>query len=83
MSWKTQLQVRDLEPKQKLEITCVKCNHSHYITPEQIMCSPEREYLYLDEVEKQIICKARGCYGHVRMVLIRPQGTSAFIGGLA
>ena len=83
MNWKRNIQIRDLEPNQRLEFLCVKCGHVHYLTPPEIMCSPEREYLYLDEIERETVCRARGCRGAVRMALLRTKDTSAFVGGLA
>lgn len=83
MNWKTELQVRDLEPGQRLEMTCKACGHVHYLTPAQIMSVPEREFLWLDEVEKETVCKARKCHGRVRMALIRKHTASGFVGGLA
>ncbi len=83
MSWKNGIQIRDLDADQKLEFTCLKCGHVHSQTPAQVMCSPEREFLYLDEIEKETTCKARGCRGAVRLALIRNRDTSAFVGGMA
>ena len=83
MNWKTELQVRDLEPGQRLEMTCKTCGHVHYLTPVDIMASPEREFLYLDEVERETYCKAHRCLGNVRMALIRKTSASGFVGGMA
>ena len=83
MNWKKSIQVRDLEPGQKLEATCRVCGHVHYLTRALIVLSPEREFLYLDEVEAETICKARGCRGSVRLAMVRTGGTSGFVGGLA
>ncbi len=83
MNWKSELQVRDLDSDQRLEMTCKVCGHIHYLTPPMIMCAPEREFLYLDEVERETICKARKCYGKVRMAIIRKDVASGFVGGLA
>jgi hypothetical protein len=83
MNWKTELQVRDLEQGQRLEMTCKTCGHVHYLIPAQIMCEPEREFLYLDEVERETVCKARKCYGKVRMALVRKGVASGFVGGMA
>ena len=83
MNWKTNLQVRDLEPSQRLEVTCKVCGHVHYLTRKQIVQSRERDFLHLDEVERETICKARGCHGMVRIALIRSGETSGFVGGLA
>jgi len=82
-SWKESVQVRDLDPGQRLEIICKSCGHVHYLTREAICVSAEREFLYLDEIERETICKARGCRGTVRLAVIRKRDTSAFVGGLA
>lgn len=82
-SWKENVQVRDLDPGQKLEITCKSCGHVHYLTRENIFTSDEREFLYLDEIERETICRARGCRGAVRLAMLRSGDTSAFVGGLA
>ena len=83
MNWKTNLRVNDLDFNQKLEVTCRECGHLHYLTPKLISVSPEREFLYLDEVERETICRARGCRGAVRIALIRNGEASGFVGDLA
>ncbi len=83
MNWKRNIQVRDLEPSHKLEISCKSCGHVHYLTRTQICVSPEIGFQYLDEVEKEIICKARGCKGNVRLAITHTGKTSGFVGGMA
>lgn len=82
-SWKDTLQVRDLDPGQRLEITCRTCAHVHYLTQEMIMTAKARQNLSLAEVEQQTRCKARGCRGAVRMAMVRDGPASGFVGGLA
>lgn len=82
-TWKENVQVRDLDEGQRLEITCKSCGHVHYLTRKLVCTSPEREFLYLDEVERETVCKARGCRGAVRLAMVRNGDTSAFVGGLA
>lgn len=77
------MQVRDLAPDQRLEMTCKVCGHVHYLTPALIIASRRRDTLYLDEIERMTSCKSRGCCGSVRMALVRTRQTSAFVGGLA
>lgn len=83
MNWKRNLRVGDLDAGQRLEMTCVSCGHVHYLTPAAVMVSPEREYLYLDELEAETVCRARGCRSRVRLALLRKGDTSGFVGGLA
>ncbi len=83
MSWKDSLQVRDLEPGQRLEMTCKKCGHVHYLTPELLMTKRAHENLSLAEVEQKTGCKARGCHGKMRMAMTHASETSGFVGGLA
>ncbi len=84
MNWKAQLQIRDLDQEQRLEATCKECGHVHYITPAQVLLQGiERGFLYVDELEAETICKARGCRGQVRLAMVRSGETSGFVGGLA
>jgi hypothetical protein len=82
-TWKQNVQVRDLDEHQRLECTCKSCGHVHYLTRKLIYTSAEREFLYLDEVEAETVCRARGCHGAIRLAMVRGGDTSAFIGGLA
>lgn len=82
-TWKANIQARDLDPDQRLEMTCKSCGHVHYLTRETICISPEHEFLYLDEIERQTICRARGCHGAVRLAMVHRGDTSGFVGGLA
>ncbi len=83
MSWMRNIQVRDLDDTQRLEMTCKSCGHVHYLTRAMICVAPEREFLYLDEIERETICRARGCRGDVRLAMQSKSKTSGFVGGLA
>ena len=83
MNWKTNLRVNDLDFDQRIEVTCRECGHVHYLTRKLISGSSEREFLYLDEVERETVCRARGCRGAVRIALVRNGEASGFVGGLA
>ena len=83
MSWKTELQVRDLDAKQVLEVSCKKCGHVHYLKPADLMAIPERQFTYLDELERDTSCRKRECRGTVRLAIARKGDTSGFVGGLA
>lgn len=81
--WKSKIMARDLGDQQKLEMTCRRCGHVHYLTKALICVSPEREFLYLDQVEAESVCRARGCRGSVRMSMVRLDEMTGFVGGLA
>lgn len=81
--WKSTMQVRDLGPQQRLEMTCKTCGHVHYLTAAIILKTGGTQDLYLDEVEKMSSCKSRGCWGRVRMAKMRVSDTSGFVGGMA
>ena len=82
-SWKGNLQLCDLDPVQRLEISCKSCGHVHYLTAPDIMALGARHTRYLDEVENRLRCKARGCAGRVRLAMTHRGETSGFVGGLA
>jgi len=83
MNWKRELQLRDLEPDQRLEFICKNCGHTHYRFATELQKHNELSLLWLDEVEKDEVCHKRGCFGHVRLSLCHNHATTGFIGGLA
>ncbi|MBG1233980.1 hypothetical protein F8B91_16705 [Aestuariivirga litoralis] len=83
MNWKAQLRVSDLDLQERLEVTCRRCGHVHFLTPFVILRQgKELGFLHLDEVEARTRCKARGCGGRVRLAKRRPGETSGFVGGM-
>ena len=53
-----------------------------YLTRQQIIAqAPVRAFLYLDELERETMCKARACRGAVRIAMVRKGETSGFVGG--
>lgn len=82
-SWKDSIQLGDLDEGQRLEMTCTRCGHVHYLTSDMVKAAGGRVTLYLDEVERRAKCHARGCNGQVRLALARKGDTSGFVGGLA
>lgn len=84
LNWKARLRLRDFEPEQRFEATCLTCRHIHFITIAQMLRQGvENGFLFVDELEAQSICKARGCRGRVRLAMVRTGDTSGFVGGLA
>lgn len=78
--WQSQIQVQDLSDTQKLECTCIKCGHVHYLFRASLA---GREQDYIDEVQSTERCWARGCGGPVRIMFVRQNELSGFVGGMA
>ena len=83
MNWKRDLQLGDLDPGQRLEFVCRSCGHVHYRLAGDLQAHSELAFAWLDEIERDECCHARGCHGRVRLALCHALGTSAFNGGLA
>ncbi|WP_374834015.1 hypothetical protein [Paenochrobactrum pullorum] len=83
MSWKSQIQVRDLDDDQRLEMICEKCRRLVYIKKADICKKEGYEQLYLDEVERRSRCRGKGCDGRFRMAMERLKELSGFVGGIA
>ncbi len=83
MNWKTELQLRDLDPKQRIEATCKSCGHTYYIDARTMLIQPELQFIYMDELERMSICRARHCNGLVRLALVHDGETEGFVGGMA
>lgn len=82
--WKSQIQVRDLDAAQRLEMTCRRCGHVHFVTQEQLLASDEEaQYRYLDEIEARGKCPSRGCGGGVRLAIEHQKKMTGFVGGIA
>lgn len=82
MSWKANIQVRDLSENQRLEITCKKCGHTRYLHALDLLAVREHSYLYLDEVERRTRCNQRGCGGQGRLAIEQSNLNSGFVGGM-
>ena len=83
MNWQTDLQISDLDPTQKLEVTCRVCGHSRYEEPRKLIENHGLHFAYLDEVAKFLVCHRYGCRGSVRIALSAEAETEGFIGGMA
>lgn len=82
MSWKTNIQLVDLDSSQKLEVTCKKCGSSRYLNAFLLSSKEDMAFDYIDEVERKTVCQIRGCGGDVRLALISHGDTEGFTGGL-
>ncbi len=79
-NWQTKFQVQDLAEGQRLECICRKCGHLLYLSKASL---PGQEQKFIDEVQKEQRCTARGCGAPVRISLVRLGEMSGFVGGLA
>ena len=83
MSWKDEIQLRDLEPGQSIELTCRRCARSRYeLAGDLLRQDAAMRYLYLGELEARLACTYRGCRGQVRLSLMDKAETDGFVGGL-
>ena len=83
MTWKQEIQLRDLDLNQSIEITCNYCNRTYYEQPSILLKQGDSmRYAYLNEIEKRLFCKYRGCNGPVKIALINNTETEGFSGGL-
>ncbi|MFZ5912712.1 MAG: hypothetical protein ACOY17_00660 [Pseudomonadota bacterium] len=84
MSWKTEFRLADMDARDRIEITCRKCGHTHYETVAPLLARPGMRHLYLDEVERALVCANRFCRAPlVRIALVHDGKTEGFTGGLA
>lgn len=83
MSWKHDLQLRDLEPEQMIEVVCRRCGYAYYEQATKLLERGGFEFAWLDEVEKTLACPQWGCPGPVKLALSASNETEGFTGGLA
>jgi hypothetical protein len=80
VSWKHDIQLRDLDADRSIEVACRRCGQSYYRQVSELLGLGEMSYL--DEVEKRLACQRRGCRGGVRLSLMDNAETDGFVGGL-
>ena len=83
MNWKRELQLRDIGRDQRIEATCKRCGHTHYVDTAALIRQPELQFNYMDELERMTVCKARHCGGAVRFAFVHDRETEGFSGCLA
>jgi hypothetical protein len=83
VNWKSAIQVLDLAPGDRLELTCKACGHLRYLTGKALLERKGAGQLYLDEVEARARCTQRGCNGRMRMAMPTTGEASGFVGGIA
>ncbi|GJM01517.1 MAG: hypothetical protein DHS20C08_00180 [Rhodomicrobium sp.] len=82
MNWKTEYQLQDMDPTQKVGIICKKCGLSQSLTVAELITRFDRQ-LYLYEAERALLCTSWGCGSAVRLELSHDGLMEGFQGGLA
>jgi len=82
-SWKHDLRLADLDARQEIEVTCLRCGKVRYETPSELLLIDGMRHFYCDQVEMALHCKDRWCKGGVRIALVHDGKLEGFSGGLA
>jgi len=83
ITWKTTLQISDLETDARIEVECKSCGYFRYEDAAEWQKNRLTKQLYLDELEDRLRCHKWGCGKAVRIALSSNVETEGFQGGLA
>lgn len=82
MNWLSDTSLRNLDEAQILEATCLRCLHIWVQSSTALLLKTNHRDVYLDEVAENLSCQHPGCrHVGVRLVLLRADETSGFVGG--
>ena len=83
MTWLQDVSLRDLDDTAFIEATCVRCLYVWVQSPVQLLLKVDHRDIRLDEVAKNLACPKSSCrYVGVRLILIKNEDTSGFVGGM-
>ena len=82
MTWKTEMQVRDLDPGGKLNATCRACGYAWLEPVEDLAAIIPHANAFIDEAEQCLSCPDCRTVG-VDLVLANEMKPSAFVAGRA
>lgn len=83
MSFLEDTSLRDLDDNVLIEASCLRCGHVWLQSPVQLLLKVDHRDVRLDEVAKNLVCTRYKCkHVGVRLVLIKNEDTSSFIGGM-
>jgi len=83
MSWKCEIQLKDLDPNTEFEVMCKRCGLGRYETPRDLIQKARLGHLFIDELEQALYCRDRRCQGAVRISVVHDGLNQAFVGGMA
>ena len=83
MSWKTKIQLLDMNTEDRIEALCNKCGYHWYEFPSVYLHKSHMRQLCLDEFEARLRCKQWNCQGRIKIALSNDAETEGFQGGLA
>ncbi len=83
MNWKSDLRLSDLDPAASLEATCRRCGLTRVRPAADLQARPACDGLYLDEVERRLVCPDRRCRGRMRLAIEHQHKVEGFVGGMA
>jgi hypothetical protein len=83
VNWKTNIQILDLAPDDRLELTCRLCKTTRWLSGSECKARKGLGHLTLSDVERRARCKKRGCFGTMRLAMPSAQDTVGFVGGIA
>ncbi len=83
MSWLDALQLGDLDPDTRIELTCTRCRKVRFVTPAEILARGDYRRLWLSEVQARARCRQRGCRGGMRLAIPASGSAKGFVGGIA
>ena len=83
MTWKAEIQLLDLDPDERVEITCRRCGRVTFARAAQLACTLGDRQLFLDEVEARLLCSVSWCAGPVVIAIPITDPGATFAGGMS
>lgn len=83
MGWQADLQLQDMDPCERLHLTCRTCRYQWYHVIGDWAAHRRHKYLYVDEITTLTHCPQFGCGSrNFRIARPFPGETEAFVGGM-
>lgn len=83
MGFKEDTSLRDIDDTSLIEATCKACLHTWIESPTELLLKVDHRDVRLSEVESNLCCRRPGCRNvGVKVMLIKNEDTSGFVGGM-